>query len=441
MNYKFSKYNIIIENNQDNVLVYNSFTGSFCEMEKSVYEQISDNNEVTNTIKYFDALKEEGIIVPLFLDEYQRVVSIEKERMYKQNPESVYTVIALTLACNMQCEYCFEAKQNSTHIIDHAVVKDLIIYLKKQIEYNTHLKTFAVSWFGGEPLLGYNEILEICDEIKPFCEERGVTFLSSMITNGLLLTDERVKTMVERCNLYRVQVTLDGMQDTYCNIKKATPFAYNTVLNNIVTAANRLEVVVRLNASKSNFEELKKVAAMLFEGLHLKNKIKLYIAEIKDYTNCFKADCHVFNYGEFELAKNEFYQYLENEYHIEVGNLIFDRQFKDTTCGLIRVANMVIGPQGELYKCEHGLGNPNDVVGTIQDGCFYNDAYNKFCGIYHFDKCKSCSIFPICLSGCRSQQISFGEKSVDCDGITNSLILSLKKYYKKEVSHEGTDQR
>ncbi|MCX4285725.1 MAG: radical SAM protein [Clostridia bacterium] len=218
MNYKFSKFNLIIDKKEDTILLYNSFTGSFCELDVVLYNKIKDNNCISSAIEYYDLLKEEGIIVPNLLDEYHQVIAIERERMYKHNPESVYVVVALTLACNMQCEYCFESKQYSTKKIDSNVVEDIISSLKRQIDVNTNLKTLAVSWFGGEPLLGYNEILKICDQIVPYCEKHNVKFISSMISNGLLLTDDKITALIERCNLTRIQITLDGLEETYCKV-------------------------------------------------------------------------------------------------------------------------------------------------------------------------------------------------------------------------------
>lgn len=439
MEYKFSKYNLIVDKTAESVLVYNSYTGSFCELNNSLYSTISGKSGLSSAIEHFNSLEEEGIIVPSCLDEYNRVIALEQERLYDKDPKSIYIVIALTLACNMNCKYCFESNRKFRNPIDHSVVRDIILYLKKRVETNKNLKILLLSWFGGEPLLGFEQIVEICDEIIPFCRKREVKVISSMITNGALLSKSRIRILIEKCNLTRIQITLDGTQDTYCNIKRTVPSVYKSVLRNIVHATRKLEVVIRLNASKNNIDELKKVVSVLFEDLRLINLIKIYMAEVKNYTGCLNADCNWYEYGEFELVKNEFYQYLEEKYSIDTTGLVFDRHYKDTSCGLLREANAVIGPHGELYKCEHGLGNPEEMIGTIQDGYFYNEKYNSFCGIHHFDKCKGCVIFPICLSGCRSQQKTFGENAVDCDGIKRSLILSLKKLYKKEVQRENID--
>ncbi len=436
MFYKYSRYNVVIDKSKESVYLFNSYTGAFSELTNELYKKIYTNTNITSDVDFFDTLLEEGFIVPTLQNEYNKIIAHEKESMFKQNSETVTDVIALTLKCNMNCEYCFEAKANKNSSINIEMIPKIISFIKNQITTNPNLKNFGIQWFGGEPMLAYNYILQICDEIKPFCEKKDITFGSSIITNGLMLTKERANEMVNRCNLKSVQITLDGTKENYCKIKKVAPSSYEQVITNIAdicSLSKSINLAIRLNASKTNIDDLKSVVDILFSKLNLQNKLTVYLAEIKDYTNCFQSDCTTnFKFGEYEIIKNDFYNYLKNKYGYYKERIVSKTRFSSSFCRLICASNALIGPNGELYKCDHCIGNNEAIIGNVADGYYYNDTYESYCGIHHFDKCKSCDIFPLCLSGCRSQQIIFQEDAVDCKGLKLSLINVLKNHYVKE---------
>ena len=281
-------------------------------------------------------------------------------------------------------------------------------------------------------MLEYDHILKICDEIKPVCAENNVEFESSILTIGLLMTVERAEIMAERCNLKSIQISMDGSENNYCSIRGVPPITYNTVIKNITDIAqlcDKVKIAVRLNASKKNIDDLKVLCDILLSQNNLKEKILVYLAEIKDYTKCFEKDCSVFKIGEYEIIKNEFYKYLQEKYGVYNENIIVKKRFSPSYCRLVCASNALIGPNGELYKCDQSIGNPDHVIGNVVDGYYFNKAFDDFCNVNHFEKCKVCKIFPICLSGCKSACNNLGENAIDCDGLLLSLKTVLKKYY------------
>lgn len=67
--------------------------------------------------------------------------------------------------------------------------------------------------------------------------------------------------------------------------------------------------------------------------------------------------------------------------------------------------NQVIGPNGEIYKCEHHVGQENKIIGDLVHGLNYSDFLMKFIANEPLEQCKSCKIFPICLGGCPAHKI------------------------------------
>lgn len=144
MSYKYSCYNLMIEENDEYSYIFNSFTGAFCELTNYLYNMIVNNDDISSDVEYFDSLLEEGIIVPSQLDEYNRIISLEKDAMFSNDTEHICDVVALTMRCNMNCEYCFEAKRNRNTSINQEVLSQIIEFMKNQIISSKRIKSFAI---------------------------------------------------------------------------------------------------------------------------------------------------------------------------------------------------------------------------------------------------------------------------------------------------------
>ena len=76
-------------------------------------------------------------------------------------------------------------------------------------------KKVSIQWFGGEPLCNISAIDKICT----YLTEHKISYKSTMTTNGYLFDNEVVKKSVDVWNLQSVQITLDGLAETYNKVK------------------------------------------------------------------------------------------------------------------------------------------------------------------------------------------------------------------------------
>lgn len=107
------------------------------------------------------------------------------------NPRVKNLTILPTLDCNLACNYCFEEAHRCSGVMSERVIDEL----KKHIKHTYHNKEefMNLNWFGGEPLMGYSVMKELTAHIKSL----DIPFVASIITNGILLNDEKIK-RVER---------------------------------------------------------------------------------------------------------------------------------------------------------------------------------------------------------------------------------------------------
>lgn len=101
----------------------------------------------------------------------------------------------LTDDCNLACRYCFV--EQHPHYMTLDIAKSAVDYLvdnlhkKKESGYIGHDTTATVTFFGGEPMLCYNRIIQ---PLVSYIEQTYPEEVSlSITTNGTLLSRERVQ--------------------------------------------------------------------------------------------------------------------------------------------------------------------------------------------------------------------------------------------------------
>ncbi|MBC8123008.1 MAG: SPASM domain-containing protein, partial [Gemmatimonadaceae bacterium] len=71
-------------------------------------------------------------------------------------------------------------------------------------------------------------------------------------------------------------------------------------------------------------------------------------------------------------------------------------------CTAVRANELVIGSEGELYKCWDSVGNRNEVIGNVRDWRDTNGRLHKWLTYDPFSDpdCRNCVALPVCMGGC-----------------------------------------
>lgn len=390
--YKLSIYNVEVPISNDTIVLYNSYTGAMIEMEKTDYNQYKGNLTIDcQNSENLQMLIDNGFLVGEKVNEYQKARADILSEI--NNPSSAFSsyVIAPTMNCNLKCYYCFEEGCKS---VDSKMSSDTA---EKTVDFiinslTTHTKHLNINWFGGEPMLELNTLLDIGKNIKSKLP-KDVVFESRITTNGVLFTKENCEKLIKYCNLKYAQLTLDGFEENHCKAKGATPMQYQAVVNNIINCAGLIDMVVCINTTKENSHEVLDLAKFLLEEKGLKGKIRIRLVRVKNYTNgCFDKNCY--NEVEFGEFKAEYFDKLKNIDNTQHDNDVIVQRVKP--CGVMRFTDGAIDPEGNMYKCEHMLGQPNKRLGDVNTGWYYNDLYlDNSTGIKD-KRCETCPYYPIC---------------------------------------------
>lgn len=401
MKFKFSQYCINVSEDSDKYVLYNTVTGGIIKLEKGIYDRFKQRFFEEKEINFFDDLRKEHFVVPECQDEFQLIR--HNEINLQQNIASVDTlsyVIAPTTACNLRCIYCFEHEQDCIATMDGDTIAQTIKFIDREMQTIKNVNKVYVTWFGGEPLLCFNQMLEFGEKFRQQFNSSAILLDSRVITNGVLLTQEKARLLKEKVNVTAAQITIDGTCEEYCRKKKATASEFNKLLDNVKDVSEILNVCVRLNVDKDNLEDIYKLVDILCDEFGLCNKVKLYFAMLRDYTGGQNKSIHFFTLNEYAIEKRMFYTYLASKGFKNQEIKFSTPCHKPIFCGLSRIKNFAVGPTGELYKCEHHFGQKDKVIGDIYNGVYYNNIYFDHISGVKDEHCEKCELYPICQTNC-----------------------------------------
>ena len=125
-----------------------------------------------------DPLLGNGFLVPAETDEL--AAALEKYDRGRSDPGVVLLTVATTMECNMGCYYCFEDRK-STEKLGGTDVDAIVRFVADWLRENGRLH---VTWFGGEPLLAKDFVLEASRALMRLTASLGAHYSAGMVSNG-----------------------------------------------------------------------------------------------------------------------------------------------------------------------------------------------------------------------------------------------------------------
>ena len=414
MSYKASIYNNIYS--QDEIVyVWNSYSNSLVKMDIPTYEMLQTDSLDPEIRKQ---LVDNGILVEKGRNEYEEVRERSFRIVNSDTPDSLVMVIAPTLACNYKCVYCFENGRESYCSMEDKAVSRVKEFVSGKVRELKSLKQIRITWFGGEPLLAFPVIKTLSDFFIGLCEDRGIEYRANIITNGRYLTED-IAVAFSELNISRVQISFDGTEEVYCQKKQANSEDYGITVENIISASKHLKnIILRVNISNNNFSDAYKLVDELLEKRGLAGKIKISPACTIEGTS--EERCA--RYMEYVKEERKLREYIENEYGSSSYHVRIPCS-RGAVCNLASKNNFVIGPRGELYKCEHHVGRKELEVGHLEevDNGKIEDYMSICSNVVGDSKCKTCSVYPICLGGCPNSYLE-KRQNFDCESFIENTV-------------------
>lgn len=345
--------------------------------------------------QYFDEFKhiyEYGVKnveseLALFLNENKYLLklgsAVEEFNGYFSVFDKIYTVTVLpTEDCNFRCQYCYEDHVKQS--MDESLFEKVVDHVKGVIEKNPQLEMLCFNWFGGEPLLRYDDMIKLARTLKDVCDANQVGFGMGITTNGYLLDIQKVKEISSICKAY-YQITLDGtLHDKYRVLLGGKP-TFETILHKLVDMKNSeydFLVAIRVNVSEQSVDNEPFYKQI---GQALGNDSR-FVVLIRQIFNSHK------DMGDIDLCdSNDVYQ-MNVDFASKYGFEIMSQNSSSLDqCYASQRNSVVFRPTGDLVKCTVELNAEWNQLGNVKEDGF-KEQYNKtITNIYDDEKCVICS--------------------------------------------------
>lgn len=374
----------------EGTLCYNVLTK---EMVLLTREDFQDNKKAEEnaeiqpedlTAETFRCLAEHWFLVPAacreedYIGSMRSTVRLLNER---RNQLSSYTILPTT-ECNARCYYCYE-KGMEQHRMTETTARDVADFVRR-----TSAEKFLIRWFGGEPLCNAERIDFITEQLS----DRD--FTSSMVSNSYLFNESMAARAVSQWHLKKIQITLDGTDAVYNQVKHYNVIDYNysvnpfrRVIRNIHLLAEKgVKVTVRLNLGKNNYENLVSLVHFLGQEFAGEKNLKVYAAIL----------------FQFYMDPEQQEQLKELSAEIKESGLLQRivypgsfRRIRYHYCMADSKNSILINPYGGLARCDLYC---DELCGNIHDGITEQSVYDSWNATEdETPDCKSCPVLPDCI--------------------------------------------
>ncbi|XVV09896.1 radical SAM protein [Actinoplanes sp. CA-131856] len=404
-----SRYNIWVGSS-----VYNGVSGRIVDVPSAQREPIARfldgddgapvDPDLLHTLAAAQMIVRDGLDeLALLRDRYAR--SRHDDRAFR-------LTIVTSLGCNFDCPYCFEAKHPS--LLDEDVQQRLLQLVDKRL---SAVRTLSVLWYGGEPLVGLPALLSLSDQLLARAAAAGAAYHAQIITNGYLLTAEVARQLRDRA-VTSCQITLDGPPEVH---DRRRPLAggrgtFAPILANIVTAADILDVAVRVNLDEDNLADYPRLLRLL-AAAGLAGRISVHPGHVLPAAVNPLAPSAGYTAG--CLTRTAFAE-AEQSFTALATSLGFRTPAParplGAPCTAVRANELIVGSRGELYKCTETVGDPREVIGNLRDWPRENDRLSKWLTYDPFSDpdCRSCIALPVCMGGCAYHSMNSGLADSRC---------------------------
>jgi uncharacterized protein len=419
--------------NSDEVFLMNTFTDAQLIVSRDVSDLLDRaaglGADVTDVERAaLTTLAENGFLVESREADRRNIEEFFDE--FRAGQDQLRVTVLTTLQCNFACDYCIQGdpgEYNKTAAKMSMETADRVAAWTEARLDAVKPKSFALTFFGGEPLLNLPVMYYLAERLSASCETRGVSMVINVITNGLLLTPD----VVDRLAPYGalgVKVTLDGDRETHNRMRplRGGQGTFDKILKNVSLVADKCRISIGGNFDESSVDSYPALLDFLreqeFADKLAKVAFKPIIREAKTQQpkgfiplTAVGAEGKPLNgtcmtsagAGVTTATACDSCHFLDDKMSF-LREETKKRGFKTVDgvhmgpCEIHKKHAYTIGPDGSLYACPGFAGNVPESTGHIdgrQDE-WQSAAAKRFAKITAWKECDDCAFIPVCAGGC-----------------------------------------
>lgn len=366
----------------------------------------SIKKEVTELVKYK--------ILTQSVDEDYKVLSYIRSKIPMPAINVCYMI--LSEQCNLACKYCFlgnnDAEKRCNFTIKNMTKKTAdkaISFFIKQIKLSgldTEYNKPVVIFYGGEPMVNFEVLIYIVEKFNELRTSetciKNIEF--SMITNGLLLTEEKMLKLKQLG--VSIAISVDGFTEEANSMRvdvSGKP-VFSRILN-ILDKCKELDINIALSITLSE-ETIKNTDDIL-------KLVDKYGIQSLGFNIMMSSDSFVLPESYNEKAS----QFIIDEFiELRKRGIYEDRMMRKlksfskaqvyfSDCAATSGGQIVISPNGQVGICHGCLYNKKYFVSNVDDKEFNAircEDYIEWSQLtpINREECLDCSALGICGGGC-----------------------------------------
>lgn len=378
-----------------------------------------------------ELLEEEGFIVP---DRHAERASREQFfTTVKASTDELFVTVLTTLQCNFACDYCYQGDRGDYNKFAEKMsletAQKTIDWIEHQLDVVRPGK-LHLQFFGGEPLLNLPVMYLIAERLAETTRARGLKQTISIVTNGLLLTEDVVDRM-NQYGLYGVKITLDGDRDTHNRMRplRGGQGTFDRIIANVRKVAHKTRIGIGGNYDESSFDSYPALLDFLREQEFADKLVKVnFKPVIRDKVpaatsvkgllpltpvdangkplggTCMTSAgaghgstgtaCDACGFAEESMA------FLREE--TKKRGFPTPDGVHGGPCHVHMTHAHTVGPDGSLYACAGFTGDKAKSVGHIDHrvDSWRVENRKQFEALSPWSECGDCAYIPVCAGGC-----------------------------------------
>lgn len=348
-------------------------------------------------------------------EETKKILITYKDMMKKR----LLLTIMPTEACNFRCPYCYENHQAMT--MNERILNGIKRYIENQI---SGFDILQLNWFGGEPTLCKEHILEMGHFIKKLKKDYVFKFTSNMTTNGYLLDADSFLEYYDN-GISRYQITVDGWNHDKTRPLVSGKGSLQVILDNLkaisaLPADYDFVIIIRHNIlcgdeDYSWYDYMKE----LFGG---DERFKMLVRPVGDWGG---ESVHALNLLPKENPALGVKGHLDYIDKIGLKRVNGEHTPFAKVCYANYPHSAVFRANGKIEKCTVCLDHPKNQLGYIDTygNVALNQEINDLWTVSEIkEKCGQCSAVLSCLNmKCKKNMIVDGAAEKECSYIMSDF--------------------
>lgn len=384
------------------------------EMKKEFWRIVEEYGCADLTTDLTKGLHEEEML--LTKDELNKTF----KNLFSLMNENLALTIMPTEACNFRCPYCYE--NHKPIYMKSAVVDKIKAYIKDQA---SNYSIINISWFGGEPTLCKDTVLDISQLVQSLQNQYGFKYYGSMTSNGYLL-NKNLFCQFYAAGITNYQITLDGWNHDKTRPHISGHGTLQTIIRNLLSISMlspqkfQFEITLRHNILAK--DEDYSWYDYLYRLFGHDKRFDVLVRGVGDWGGDTVKNLELLqeNQKDEVLKKHIDYLYSIGFKTKKKNNGLFSK-----VCYASFPNSMVFRSDGKIEKCTVALDSPENYIGFVdsQKGVLIDKKANAKWTCYTLEaQCYSCKDVLSCFNlSCKKRQLIDNIDHLKCNEIDRAI--------------------